>query len=359
MSFKMKRILSLLFIIILTLSLFACGKPNEPAYADKYIDLHLHLDGAFTLDIAKKLAELQNIKLPSDDDKELERLLTVLEDCKSLNEFLDFFDLPISLIQTKEGISEAVYLVAEKARTDGVIYAEIRFSPQALSSGGLSQEEVVLAALDGLGRTKLKANLILCCLRGEGNDAENLETLDVAKKYLVEDGGVVAIDIAGAEALYPTSKYESLFAKANEYGIPFTIHAGEADGPQSVRDALRYGAKRIGHGVRIFEDPELVKEIIEKGIVLEMCPTSNSQTKTVEDMSKYPFMDYLRDGVKVTINTDDPGIEGTTLSREFRYMETTFGLTPEQERLILANSINAAFTTEEVKASLRTQLNIK
>ena len=222
----------------------------------------------------------------------------------------------------------------------------------------MTQEDAIKAALEGLKKTNLKANLILCCMRGEGNEKQNNETLELAKKYLVEDGGVVAIDIAGAEALYPTSKYSDLFAKAREYGIPFTIHAGEADGPDSVKNAIEYGAKRIGHGVRSYEDPTVVELIKKEGVTLEMCPTSNRQTHAVEDMSKYPFMDYLNQGIKVTLNTDDMGIERTTLADKFRYMEKNFNLTYDQEKTILLNSINAAFTSNETKEQLKRKLNL-
>ncbi|MBO4748780.1 MAG: adenosine deaminase [Lachnospiraceae bacterium] len=324
-----------------------------------YVDLHLHLDGAVTVEIAKELAKLQGITLPAENDEELLRLLSVPADCESLNDFLECFDLPLSLMQTKEGLSEAVRLVSENIKSQGVIYAEIRYAPQLHKEKGMTQEDAVLAALDGLSKTDLHVNLILCCMRGEGNEAENEETLRLAKKYLVSDGGVVAVDLAGAEALFPTANYEGLFAKARELGIPFTIHAGEADGPESVRLAISYGAKRIGHGVRIFEDPEVVKLVKEQGITLEMCPTSNRQTHAVEDMKAYPLMDYLSQGIFVTVNTDDMGIERTTLSEEFRYLEREFGLDGAQERVILENAVNAAFTTDEVKDELREKLGLK
>ena len=325
---------------------------------DKYIDLHLHLDGAITLDIAKKLADLQNITLPTNNDTELEALLSVPDDCESLNDFLKCFELPLTLLQTPEGLSESIKLVADNIQSQGVIYAEIRYAPQLHKDRGMSQEDAIKAALEGLKRTTLKTNLILCFMRGEGNDAENDETLELAKKYLVNDGGVVAVDIAGAEALYPTSKYKDLFAKAKEYGIPFTIHAGEADGPQSVRYAVEYGAKRIGHGVRIYEDSSVVELVKNQSITLEMCPTSNRQTHAIEDMSKYPFIDYLQKGLKVTLNTDDMGIERTNLAKEFDYMEENFNLTYEQEKTVLLNSINAAFTTDEVKEKLKKELGL-
>ena len=220
-----------------------------------YIDLHLHLDGAVTPDIARQLAVLQGIKLP-ETDEELRKLLMVPASCESLNDFLKCFELPLSLLQTREGLTEAVCLVSDKLISDGVEYAELRFAPQLHKDKGMSQEDAVIAALTGLEKTSLHANLILCCMRGNGNETENYETLELAHKYLTDDGGVVAIDLAGAEALFPTSDYRELFKKAADYNIPFTIHAGEADGPGSIRLAVEYGARRIGHGVRAFEDME-------------------------------------------------------------------------------------------------------
>lgn len=322
----------------------------------KLIDLHLHLDGAITVEIAKKVAAVQNMTLPTEDDKELKKLLTVSPDCKDLNEFLDRFVLPISLLQTKEAMSEAVYQVCENIKSQGVIYAELRFAPQSQTHKGMTQEEAILAALEGLKRTDLKANLILCFMRGENVEKANMETLELARKYLVADGGVVGIDIAGAEALYPTGDYKDLFDKAREYNIPFTIHAGEAAGADSVRKAVEFGAKRIGHAVTAFDDSKLVDEIIDKGIVLEMCPTSNIQTRAVDDMSKYPLMYYLEKGVKVTINTDDMGIEGTTLQKEFDYIEKTFKVTSVQKKELCLNAVSAAFTTDEVKNWLKQQI---
>jgi Adenosine deaminase len=193
-------------------------------------------------------------------------------------------------------------------------------------------------------------------MRGEGNDSQNEETLRLAKKYLVEDGGVAAIDLAGAEALYPTSKYEKLFHEAAALNVPFTIHAGEADGPESVRLAVQFGAKRIGHGVRIYEDPKVLKLIKDKGITLEMCPTSNRMTKAVPDMDKYPLIDYLEQGIRVTVNTDDMGIEDITLADEFQFLKERFNLSDDQRNIILKNSIDAAFTTNDIKSWLRQEI---
>lgn len=320
-----------------------------------YIDLHCHLDGSITLDIARKLAALQNIELPASDE-ELEGKLSVPESCESLNEFLECFALPCSLMQTKEGITESVRLVQEKNKEQGVAYLELRFAPQKHCDNGLTQRDAIEAALAGLKMCDLHTNLILCLMRGNDNAKENMETVELAKEYLVKDGGVVAIDLAGAEALFHTSEFASPFAKAKEYGIPFTIHAGEADGASSVKDALDYGAERIGHGVRTKEDPTLLEYVIKNRIPLEMCPNSNRQTKSVDDMTKYPIREYLAKGVKVTINTDDPAICRTTIAKEFEYLEKKFGITATDKKTMLLNAAEAAFTDDATKAELKAMI---
>ena len=317
------------------------------------IDLHCHLDGAITVLAAKKLAEIQNIRLPFENDEELESLLSVPESCESLTEFLKCFALPLTLLQTKEGITEAVKLILDEKAEEGMKYIELRFAPQLHGERGLSQEDAVLAALEGLKGSKVHCNLILCCMRGEKLTEKNMETVRLAKKYLVEDGGVVALDLAGAEALFKTENFALEFGEAKKFGVPFTIHAGEADGWQSVKTALDFGAVRIGHGVRSWQNEDLLKYIEENNIVLEMCPNSNRQTKAVEDMSVYPLRKFLEMGIKVTVNTDDPAICRTTLQKEFEFLRKNYGLTKAEEKKLLLNAIDAAFTTEENKEKLR------
>ena len=321
-----------------------------------YIDLHAHLDGSVTVDIAKKLAALQNIALPTDNDEELLALLSVPDSCESLNDFLRCFELPGRLMQTPEGLQNAVTLVLENMAQDGVIYAELRFAPQFHTLGGMTQEQAVQAAVAGLKNAPIPGNLILCCMRGEGNEKANEETLALAKKYLVKDHGVTAMDLAGAEALFPTVNYLGLFEEAKEAGIPYTVHAGEADGPESVRTAIQTGTKRIGHGVRSMEDEAVMELIREKGITLEMCPTSNRQTHAILDMKQYPLVRFLESGIRVTVNTDDMGIERTCLSKEFDYLKREFGLTEEQQKQVVLNAADAAFASEETKKMLREKI---
>jgi len=321
------------------------------------IDLHCHLDGSITLDIAKKLGDLQNIELPAKSDEALLKKLSVPEDCESLNDFLQCFGLPLRLLQTKEGIAEAVRLVQENCKSQGIEYLEIRFAPQLHQIQGLNQEEVILAALEGLKQSALHTNLILCLMRSDHNQDENLETVQLAKKYLVKDEGVAAIDLAGAEGLFKTADFEKEFTLARELGVPFTIHAGEADGPESVWAAIKFGAKRIGHGVRIYEDAELLEYVVKNNIPLEMCPNSNRQTKAVENMTDYPLRKYLEAGVKVTINTDDMAICRTTLQKEYNYIEKMYSITAEEKKQLLLNAVDAAFCSDTFKSVLREKIN--
>lgn len=317
------------------------------------IDLHCHLDGCITVEIAKKLAEIQNIILPAKNDDELLEKLSVSPNCRNLNDFLNCFDLPGSLLQTKESISLAVKLVQENLKNQGLIYLELRFAPQKHCEKGLSQEEVILAALEGLKQSDLHTNLILCLMRGSDNKKENLETIELAKKYLVEDEGIVALDLAGAESIFETSNFEQEFLLAKKWNIPFTIHAGEASGSESVKKALEFGAKRIGHGIRSFENPKVMNYIIKNEIPLEMCPTSNYQTKVIEDMKNYPLVDFIKKGVKVTINTDDMAICRTNLKNEFNYIEKMYKITKDDEKKLLLNAADAAFCSKNYKSKMK------
>lgn len=239
------------------------------------IDLHLHLDGSLSVKTVRELARIQGVEVSHDDSVLLKRL-QVSESCRDLNEYLEKFSFPCSLLQTRNAIEKAVYNLQEELKAQGLLYAEIRFAPQLHTFQGLTQAAVVEAAVNGLEASNFKANLILCCMRGDDNYLQNMETVRVAAQYLGK--GVCAVDLAGAEALYKTSDFEELFRFAREMGIPFTIHAGEADGPDSVRTAVRFGARRLGHGVRSVEDSALLRCLKETGITLELCPTSNLNT---------------------------------------------------------------------------------
>ena len=329
--------------------------------AKKYalIDLHLHLDGSLSLASARSLAKMQGIALPRDDG-ELLSLLRVSKDCRDLNEYLERFELPLTLLQTADAIKRAAATLCEELYEAGLLYAEIRFAPQLHTREGLSQEKAVEAALDGLKESKLCASLILCAMRARDNRGENLITAGLVKKYLGR--GVCALDIAGAEALYPNELFAELFEYAVSLSLPITIHAGEALGADSVRSAIELGAHRIGHGVRSVEDKELLPLLKEKRIALELCPTSNLNTCVFERLEDYPIRELLDAGVAVTLNTDNLAVSNTSLAEEYQKIADTFGLSESELSEITFNSARSAFLSrkeiEELICQIEDRLKI-
>lgn len=310
-------------------------------------DLHLHLDGSLSLESVKHLARITGVALPLTDEA-IMKLVQVSDNCTDLNEYLEKFDFPLKLLQTREAITYAVQQLCSELEASGIKYAEIRFAPQLHLQKGLSQRQVVDAAVAGLKGSKNQ--LILCCMRGSDNDDLNMETVKVASEYLGK--GVVLLDLAGAEGLFATSKYGSLFKYARDLRVPFTIHAGEADGAESVRLAVDYGAVRIGHGVRSVEDENVVKMLVERGIALEMCPTSNLNTKVCTDLAEYPIKKLLDAGVKVTVNTDNMTVSNTTIEKEFEMLRVKCNLKDDDIRQIIINGIECSRASAEYKRNL-------
>lgn len=318
------------------------------------IDLHIHLDGSISVESAKQLAQMQNIPIPQSDE-ELTSKLRVPDSCHDLNEFLEKFDFPCSLIQTKEGLTCAVKNLLNELEKENVVYTEIRFAPQKSCDKGLTQEQAVEAAIEGAKDSPVKCKFILCCMRGNDTHSQNLETIDVAAKYI--DKGVCAIDLAGAEAIFPTKEYDYMFNYAKSKDVPYTIHVGEADGTSSIKAGIALGCSRIGHGVMASFDDDLMNELAEKQIPLELCPTSNINTAVFKDYSEYPLRKFLDSGVYVTINTDDPSISGTSIKKEYKTLIDTFHLNKDDVKKLLLNSARAAFIEDKEKNELINAIN--
>ena len=332
--------------------------------------LHLHLDGSLRPETVRewiyeatgKEPELENVK----------KLLMVDKDCRNLNEYLTKFDLPVKLLQTKEHIKRAVYELYEDLSKQGVMYGEVRFAPCLHTKAGLSYNEIVETAIRGLEKAKkdfgIDGNLILCTMRGndEENKQANIETVKVAKKYL--NRGVCALDIAGAEALFPTRDFEDIFTYARKQGIPFTIHAGEAagklpgddeekEGPASMWDAIKFGAKRIGHGVQCIYDKKLINYLREKEIPLEICVGSNLQTQATSDKEPHPIAMLEKNGVIITINSDNDTVSNTNIIEEIKYILEHSELTFDDILQMEMNAARSIFDTPVKKAALVNQIN--
>lgn len=318
------------------------------------IDLHLHLDGSLNKSDLKVLAEQQGLVFDNT------RRISVDINCKSLNEYLECFAYPVSLLQSKEALQTSVHRLIKRLSHDGLIYVEIRFAPLLHTQKGLSQDEIVESAIKGMNKAlkeeggKIKANLILCCMRN-ASEEENLETVQIAKKYLGR--GVVLLDLAGAEAIFETKNFHGIFKKARELNIPFTIHAGEAQGADSVLEAVNMGAVRIGHGVRSVEDEKVFQMMCERKIPFEFCPISNLQTKALKDIKDLPLRRCLSEGGVCTINTDNLTVSGTSIHQEFTLLKKTFDLRKEEVHQLLSNSVRAAMVSSKEKEELQSKVD--
>ena len=324
------------------------------------IDLHVHLDGSIPLSAAAQLAAEAGLDLSL---AELQEKMQVPDHCQDLNQYLATFELPLKLMQSAQGIRTVAKAFHEQLDAEGVLYAEPRFAPGSLTAEGLSQQEVLEAALAGRAdfyaehpQSKLHTAYLICAMRGTGEELKhkNEESIDLAAEYL--GNGVVAADLAGAEALFATENFSSLFVEAQRKDVPFTIHAGEAAGPESIKAALRLGAQRIGHGVRSLEDTGVIQDLKAAKVALEICPTSNLQTRIFESIESFPLEQLLDAGLTVTINTDNMTVSNTTLSHEFELLQQHCGLDKNTARELAENAARAVFSNSNEKDRLLAHL---
>lgn len=320
----------------------------------KKVDLHLHLDGSLNVNTMFELAKQKNLvdkKMPWD---EFEKLCRVSDECKSLNDFLARFELPIKLMQDKVSLTRFAYDLVKDLARQNLCYAEVRFAPQYHCSMGLSQYEVVDAVLEGINNgcevhQGIKIGLILCMTIAVSydNEKENRETIHVCKEFLGR--GVVALDLAGAEGMHPMEDYRELFQMAREQKIPYTIHAGESGTYENVMKALELGCKRIGHGQSAMDHPATVSALIEHDVPLELCVTSNIQCQVRPSFEQHPIQKLYEAGVKLTINTDNMTISNTSLLEEYKKLIKYYGFTRKELIEFNLNSIKYSFMDEQLK----------
>lgn len=317
-------------------------------------ELHRHLDGAIRLETILDLAEQHGIPLPADDPEGLAPYVHVDESAPGLMAFLERFEHMTAVLVDAQACRRVAYENVEDARREGIDYIELRYSPWFMAeSHGMDAAEVMEACADGIQAaerdTGVKANIIGILSRTYGADICKKE-LDA---ILAHRDHIVAVDLAGDEAGYPPHLFIEHFKRVRDAGLHVTIHAGEADGPESVWSAIRdLGAERIGHGFRAVEDPALVEYLAEQGIGLECCPTSNLHTSGVDSYAAHPIRKLADQGVKFCLNTDDPGISNITIGHEYEIAGTAIGLTSEQIRQSQKEASNMAFLEPQEKAEL-------
>jgi adenosine deaminase len=316
-------------------------------------DLHVHLDGSLRPSTILELAAEQKIDLPTDDRDELSDLMYV-KDATNLEDYLTRFEITLSVLQRSQALERAAYELCEDAAAENVRYMEIRYSPALHTRNGLPLPETVEAPLRGMHRAAqdfgIRSNLIICGIRNmDPGVSYNLAALTVAFK----NRGVVAFDLAGAESNFPAKLHREAFYLVRNANVGATIHAGEAYGAESIHQALHYcGANRIGHGTRLFEDPALMQYVADFRIPLEICLTSNVQTRAVAGFSSHPVRDYFDAGLVVCLNTDNRLMSRTSVTEEHLRAAKHLGFAPGDLAELILNGFRSAFLHHEEKLEL-------
>lgn len=314
------------------------------------VDLHLHIDGSVNPSTVYELSRKYNIEPEchmslSDIEKSM-----IIPEGEYDPDFLTF-DPALRVMQNREGLYRVSKELVKRLDNEGLIYAELRFAPQYHLNKGLSQEDAVVAVIDGIkdGLDECKQiciGLILCMMNHKdalSNKEENEQTLQLAHKYL--GNGVCGLDLAGYEDCM--EEFKCLFDLANQLGIPTTTHS-----EFTVKDALKYGTKRIGHGYQAALLEELTEEIITKKITLEMCPDSSlSYEYGLSCDSTHPLIVLFEKGARVTVNTDNLTVLNTSLEHEYSLCYQ-MGLTEEDIITMNRYAIEASFADDEIKKRL-------
>jgi len=322
-------------------------------------DLHCHLDGSLRLDTVLELARKQHVKLPTFDRGALYDMLYAGEHVTSLDDYLRAFDITLSVMQTEEGLERSAYELAEDAWKENVRYIEVRYSPLLHLRSGLRPAQVVEAVLRGLRNAKrqfgIRYGVILCAIRTlSAEQSLRIAELCVAFK----NRGVVGFDLAGSEVNNPAKVHRMAFQLVIDNNINCTAHAGESFGPDSVHQAIhKCGAHRIGHGTRLVENGDLLNYVNDHRIPIEVCPSSNVQTRAANSWETHPvdfFVDY---GVRVTINTDNRLMSDTTVTKELYLCAKHYGWSLQTIKEIIIAGFKSAFMPYREKADLTMEVS--
>lgn len=339
--------------------------------------LHEHLDGGLRPGTVAELAHECGYadQLPTTDADELGKWFFEAGNSGSLVKYLSAFAHTCAVMQTAEALTRVAREAVEDLAADNVVYAELRFAPENHLEQGLTMQQVIDAVVEGLAAGEVNAmragkditaRLLVCAMR------QNDRATEVAQLTIDNYGSnsdhnyVVGFDIAGPENGFPPSNHAEAFALLRENLVPFTIHAGEDAGVDSLRDAVVQGAARLGHGVRIYEDftadlegivlQDVAKFIRDRQIPLELCPTSNLQTGVVDNLADHPFSLLDELGFTCTVNTDNRLLGDTSMSKEFAVLVTEFGYGYTELFELTANAINNSFadlpTRERIMSTL-------
>ena len=316
-------------------------------------ELHCHLDGSVRPATLLELAEEYGVALPYRTVEDIRDYMRV-SDAASLEDYLERFDVTLAVMQTPESLERIAYELAEDAAEEGVRYLEVRFAPILNVKRGLALGEVLEATLRGLEgaaeRHEIVPRVIVTALRTMSPDiSRELASLAVAYRHR----GVVGFDLAGGERGNPATLHAQAFRYAREHDLACTCHAGEGDDASSVRQAVHVcGANRIGHATRRIEDESLTQYVNDRRIALEICLTSNVQTRATARYETHPLRRYYDRGLNVVLNTDNRLMSDTTLTDEYEAAATHLGFTFDELCDIARNGFASAFLPWEERRLL-------
>lgn len=307
-------------------------------------ELHLHLDGSLRPQTMLDLAADAGVTLPARDPVSLQRWMLV-DDARNLEEYLARFKYTIALLQTPEAIERVAWEMVADAAADGVRYLEVRYCPRLSTRGGLSMDAAIEAEWRGLQRGEREfgvvARIINCSLRHYPADV----SLEIAEHSVrMRHHGVVAFDLAGAEAGRPPEAHRAAFDLAARAGLGITVHAGEAAGWENIFEAIHScHAVRIGHGTRLYENPALLAYVRDRRICIEVNITSNLQTRAVATAAGHPVREYFDAGIPVTLCTDSWLMSGVTLTDEYLLARDALHFTTDELQSMALTAFEYAF----------------
>ncbi len=320
------------------------------------IDLHRHLEGSVRLETLVEIAREYDIEMPEYDIELLRPFVQMMPgETRNSQHFLAKFQTLRQFFRSPEIIRRITREAIADAAADHIKYLELRFTPRALSNILQCPFEAVIEWVcatveEAATAYDIQVRLILSMNRHESVEIGR-QVLEAAIAY--RNRGIVAVDLAGNEQDFPAAPFRPLFEEAKASGLGVTVHAGEWAGAQNVREAVEHlGADRVGHGVRVVEDPALVDWLIDRGIVLEICPTSNVQSGVVEDWPLHPLSRLFRQGVMTTINTDDPVVSGITLTNEMSRAVEHMAFSMSDVRQNILNAARSAFLPDAERQRL-------
>lgn len=317
-------------------------------------ELHCHLDGFCRPSTILELAKEQGIKLPYKDLDELKGCMSAPMECPDLVTYLRCFDAPLEVMQYPYAITRIFYEACEDASKDGIVYLELRFAPALHTRKGLSYSQILQAAIDGIHLAEKRLPLtarIICCAMRHMDPEINREVADICWRFRY--AGVVAFDLAGPEDGIPPQKHISAFRTMRENSVGLTIHAGEAHGPESIEMALACNANRIGHGTHILKDERVLQYVIDRRIPMEVCITSNIQTRSIKQIQDHPIRELFDRGAICVPCTDNPTVSNTTLTEEYYKIHKTFDFGVEEIVRMIDYGFRSAFIDESLKKRLR------